>query len=101
MEISDLSSVRLALGLSYPPTQFTLNKLMIHTVNKPWNGALDSVIPIIGLPSLLVINVIITVLGLFHLQRAQHTLLLAILYPALPQPHKGIVIECGSKEDPA
>lgn len=86
MEISDLSSVRLALGLSYPPTQFTLNKLMIHTVNKP---------------SLLVINVIITVLGLFHLQRAQHTLLLAILYPALPQPHKGIAIECGSKEDPA
>ena len=83
MEISDLPSVPLALGLSYPPTQFTLNKLMIHTVNEPWDGALDSAIPITGLPSLLVINVIITVLGLFHLQRAQHTLLLAILYPSL------------------
>ena len=71
---------------------------MSHTVNKPGDGALDGVIPVTGLPSLLVINVIITVLGLFHLQRAQHTLLLAILYPSLIRV---LLLNVVHKEEPA
>lgn len=43
---------------------------------------------------LLVINIIMALLRFFYLQRTRYALLLAIFYPALPQPHKGQYCYC-------